>query len=222
MFTRMVGFALAISMVVSGAHTPPLPAQDTEEVAKLRLELEAARLTLKKAQDDLVRLKVAEADLKKIISLREQAIIALQNSVADFRTKALANEQLARALRDRNEQLLKEVQALSVRVAKDSAAPPLDSKPPLAANPPKKMLKGKIQRIDPNNLVTISIGKDHGISVNHTLEVFRTEPEPRYLGLVRIIEVSADTCVGRPILPPGATKRQKLLVGDNAWSKLSE
>ena len=44
--------------------------------------------------------------------------------------------------------------------------------------------------------------RDDGVSEGHTLEVLRMQPEPRYLGTVRILEVSGAEAVGKFIRPP--------------------
>ena len=58
------------------------------------------------------------------------------------------------------------------------------------------------------------------MEIGHTLEVFRLAPQPKYLGLIRIISVTDDSAVGRLTAPPGA-QTPRLMVGDSAWSALS-
>ena len=87
-------------------------------------------------------------------------------------------------------------------------------------NPPKTFVKGRIEKVD-GLLVQISLGTDQGVNNNNTLEVFRTSPEPKYLGMVRIVDAKVNTSVGRLIVPAGTTVRPQLREGDNAWSKLT-
>jgi hypothetical protein len=186
--------------------------------------VETADAKLRKAVSDLEALKVAEADQKAIIKMREQTIIALQDDVNKYRTKAIANENTANAFRDRNEQLLKEVQDLGQKLAVALAGPGAGGLPtvrnPNEPNPPSTFVKGKIQKVDASGLVQISLGTDQGVNKNNTLEVFRTQPEPKYLGMVRIVDANFNSSVGRLIVPAGATVRPQLREGDNAWSKL--
>jgi hypothetical protein len=186
--------------------------------------VETADAKLRKAVSDLEALKVAEADQKAIIKMREQTIIALQDDVNKYRTKAIANENTANAFRDRNEQLLKEVQDLGQKLAVALAGPGAGGLPtvrnPNEPNPPSTFGKGKIQKVDASGLVQISLGTDQGVNKNNTLEVFRTQPEPKYLGMVRIVDANFNSSVGRLIVPAGATVRPQLREGDNAWSKL--
>jgi hypothetical protein len=56
--------------------------------------------------------------------------------------------------------------------------------------------------------------------VANTLELFRTTPEPKYLGMVRIVSVTSDSAVAR-VMIQGTAAAPTLRVGDHAWSKLS-
>ena len=89
------------------------------------------------------------------------------------------------------------------------------------ANPPSGMVKGKIEHVDAkdNTLVQISVGTDQGVNKNNTMEVFRTTPSPKYLGMVRIVDSQPHRSVGRLIVPPG-TSRPQLQEGDLVWSRL--
>jgi hypothetical protein len=187
-------------------------------------EIENKDTQLRKNVSDLEALKVAESDLKTIVKNREQTIIVLQDDVNKFRTKAIASEQSANAFRDRNEQLLKEVQDLGQKLAVALAGPGSGGLPTVKnanePNPPSTFVKGKIEKVDASGLVQISLGTDQGVHKNNTLEVFRTQPEPKYLGMVRIVDANFNSSVGRLIVPAGTTVRPQLREGDNAWSKL--
>jgi hypothetical protein len=188
------------------------------------MEIETADTKLRKVLSDLEALKVAEFDLKKIVKDREQTIVLLQDDVNKFRTKAIASEQTANAFRDRNEQLLKEVQELGQKLAVALAGPGSGGlstvKNANEPNPPSTFVKGKIEKVDASGLVQVSLGTDQGVQKNHTLEVFRTQPEPKYLGMIRIVDANFNSSVGRLIVPAGTTVRPQLREGDNAWSKL--
>jgi len=197
-----------------------------EKIFELQQKAELADTKLRKTVTDLDTLKIAEADLKNIVKDREQTIVKLQDFVKEFRTKAIANEQLAKSVQDRNEQLLKEVQDLGQKLALKNAGGGTEGglpsvRNPNEPNPPSTFVKGKIEKVDSTGLVQITLGTDQGVQKNHTLEVFRTLPEPRYLGMVRIVNANFNSSVGRLVVPPGTTVRPQLKEGDNAWSKLS-
>jgi hypothetical protein len=66
-------------------------------------------------------------------------------------------------------------------------------------NPPRGDLEGIVRRVDSSGLVTISIGSDAGLQKGHTLEVYRMGKNPRYLGRIKIVDVSANQAVGKAV-----------------------
>jgi hypothetical protein len=71
-------------------------------------------------------------------------------------------------------------------------------------NPPPENVEGLIKTIDPrSNLMTLTIGSDAGLSRGHTLEVYRLNrmvpDQSKYLGTIRIVEVTATQAVGQPV-----------------------
>jgi len=74
--------------------------------------------------------------------------------------------------------------------------------------PPVPNLEGIVTANDANNgLIKINLGSDSGIDKNHTLEVFRLNP-PKYLGTIRIMTVTPNEAVGKPITKPLAPIQQ--------------
>jgi len=194
-----------------------------------KIELDDARLSLTKARTDVERLKVAEADLRGIVKEREAKILDLQDKNAKLGVAAIASEQKAVTAAERNQELLKQVQDLTAQMNQIKLAgatgqvPGITVKTGTTLNPPPTLVKGKIERVDPadKTLVEISLGTDQGVNKNNTLEVFRTSPEPKYLGVVRIVDANFNKSVGRLIVAPGTTVRPQLQVGDSAWSYLT-
>jgi hypothetical protein len=85
-----------------------------------------------------------------------------------------------------------------------------------AKNPPAENVEGLIKQIDAKSgLVTITLGSDAGLAKGHTLEVFRLSPAPKYLGTIRIVEVTATQAVGRP-----TERTAALQLGDRVASQL--
>ncbi len=97
----------------------------------------------------------------------------------------------------------------------------LDEKPPrrpFIANPPVVHVRGKVIRIDAEqDLAEIDLGADHGLKAGHTLEVFRLQPRPEYLGMMRILQVTPQQAVGRMI---GLHSKKPLEVGDSVVSTI--
>jgi hypothetical protein len=185
-----------------------------------------ADLTLQKALGDIERLKVSEGDLKKIIKDREQSILTLQDEVKKYRTEAIASDQLAKQVSDRNQELLDQISKLTLALERSKAGLGGADGPSLSVrgnepNPPATMVKGKVDRVDAKDstLVQISLGTDQGVNKGNTMEVFRTAPAPKYLGMIRILDAEPRRAIGRLIVPAGASRPQ-LLEGDLVWSRL--
>jgi hypothetical protein len=195
----------------------------------VKRKLVDATQTNQKTLADLERLKASEKDLKQTVKEREQAIQLVQDDVKKYRTDAIANEQLAKQLADRNQELLNQLLVLQEKYNKDILARGpggggSDTNIPKSANepnPPSTFVKGKVERVLPEDatLVRISVGTDQGVNKGNTMEVFRTSPAPKYLGMVRIVDASPNQSVGRLIVPTGSARPQ-LMEGDSVWSKL--
>jgi hypothetical protein len=85
-----------------------------------------------------------------------------------------------------------------------------------AKNPPADNVEGLIKEVDPKSgLVTITLGSDAGLAKGHTLEVFRLSPAPKYLGTIRILEVTVSQAVGQP-----TDRSATMQVGDRVASQL--
>lgn len=199
-----------------------------QKVNDAQMKAKDADFNLQKVVSDVARLKTSEATLKGVITEREKSILDLQEQVKKYRTEAVANEALANQLQDRNKELLDQLQKVSVELARRKAFTSTtgDDGPRIEAhyndaNPPSTMVKAKIERVDPkdNTLVQISAGTDLGVNKNNTMEVFRTSPSPKYLGMVRIVDASPHHSVGRLIVPAGVSRPQ-LQEGDLVWSRL--
>ena len=100
--------------------------------------------------------------------------------------------------------------------------PGADNVPAANPNPPAASVKGRITKIDKTDrtLVTISIGSDEGISTNNTLEVYRLQPTPQYLGRLLIRETRNHEAVGQ--LMKSSVQAGPLQEGDQVASSLQQ
>lgn len=79
-------------------------------------------------------------------------------------------------------------------------------------------IRGVIEKVDPMaGLVQISIGSDGGLKKGDLLQVFRLQPEAKFLGDVRVEEVTPTRSVGRYLGGAASLPR----VGDHVASKLA-
>jgi hypothetical protein len=84
------------------------------------------------------------------------------------------------------------------------------------ANLPPAGLEGTVKAIDAKSgLLTITLGSDAGLRAGHSLEVFRTTPEPTYLGTIKILTVSQAEAVGKMT---SSLARDKVQIGDRVTS----
>jgi hypothetical protein len=86
-----------------------------------------------------------------------------------------------------------------------------------AKNPPAENVEGLVNKVDPQSgLVTISIGSDAGLAKGHTLEVYRLKPQPKYLGTLRVMEVTPHQAIAQPV----GRMQAKVEAGDRVAGRL--
>jgi DNA repair exonuclease SbcCD ATPase subunit len=214
-----------------------------EALKAARDDADKTRADLKRATEDLAQekqktqqveavVKTDEAELKKHEDeaevsrkrLQEQAtqIAGLLDEKNKYRDQAVAATLAQKSLQDRNMQLEKEKDQL----ARDNQRLIANGGTLVAANkvrdvnPPAEDVEGLIREVSPDGLVRLTIGSDAGLAKNQTLEVYRLNdkaPEQsRYLGRIKIVEVSANEAVAQPVRKPTAPFQ----VGDQVGSRI--
>jgi hypothetical protein len=154
---------------------------------------------LKRRQDEVKSLEGRLADTNA-------RYLRLQGDFKQEQDKEMAatiayNSEHERNLRllDMHKTVVQELDAAKKRLANLGAA----TQVAMTRNPPPEDVEGIVTESDAKTgLATISIGSDHGLSVGNTLEVYRTKPEPKYLGTIRILDTQAHQAVGRLTAPP--------------------
>jgi hypothetical protein len=195
------------------------------QIDDLKNKLKDGDLSVAKSQAAVARMVTEVAHLNTVISAREKHINALDGDVKKFRQEAISNENLARTLQARSEELVKQVQEINSELARVKAGAggteTSIARNPNEPNPPSVRVQGEIEAVDKldRGLVQISLGSDNGVNKNHTLEVFRLGSQPEYLGMVRIVDASAHKSVGRLVQLNGvAGGRKTLQAGDKVAS----
>ena len=200
-------------------------AQKLFDLKNKEFELQAkdAQTILEQALDTKKRLAEEIGLLNKTIAIRESLIVKLQADTNLFRVQAQNFEALAKARQLQTEGLLEKIRELTKHIIRlEGGVDPKRSDNPNEPNPPKNAVNGKIEKVDAkdSSLVHISLGIDHGIQKGHTLDVYRTRPEAKYLGMIRIVEVSDRSSVGRLVTSVNSANRAMLKEGDLVASKL--
>lgn len=86
-----------------------------------------------------------------------------------------------------------------------------------ASNPPPGEVEGLVKQVDAGSgLVTITVGSDAGLAKGHTLQVYRLQPAPKYLGRVRVLDVKPQEAV----VKPDGKVTEPIRPGDRVASKL--
>ena len=200
-------------------------AEHEAKVLDLEFALKEKALTATQAKETLARL-ASEIDILKItIKDRETSIVGLEAKVKEIRSTATYFEGIAKNRQIQNENLLETVRTLSKEVARLEAgvggasggAPTVSN--PNEARPSALQINGKIELVE-GSFVQLTVGTDHGLQKNNTMEVFRLQPVPKYLGMIRIIDAKAHKSVGQLI--PTSLAAPQLREGDYVTSKLTK
>jgi len=213
-----------------GAKDKDLQLANAEKEA-LKLQLQAADINAKKAQEDVQSYIKLAADRLKAIEDREAAILAEGARYRDEKKKTTELRELVDRQQLRNESLEQEYRKAQLKIQELLAqgtsgsggpAPVNSAKKPNDPNPPPKMVRGKIEKIhkDDRSLVQIDVGLDQGVDKNHTLEVIRLGPEPQYIGMIRIIDADFHSARGRLIRGQFAGPAKTIREGDQVVSSL--
>lgn len=182
-------------------------AEANRKQAQAKAELDDYKKT--KDADDKLRKTSAEEtkrrgleveNMQKAIAQRETRIAELDAQSRDFREKFIQTDVALKSTKQREQELLaqnielnKEVERLKSGTATASARGSETKKPP-------EDVEGQITEVDAKaGLVTISIGSDSGLSKGNTLEVYRLQPEPKYLGTIMLLDVRHHQAVGKPV-----------------------
>jgi hypothetical protein len=209
-------------------------AENDLAVVKKQLEDEQTNYKTLKAQYDAEKDKVTKADTTVAssasdISRREEEVKRLEDTVkADndrikelvdtsnqLRDRAVAAEIESKSLKDRNGNLVAKLEEMSKEVIRAKNGTAGGGVTASAKNPPPENVEGMVTKADASGLVTLSIGSDDGLLKGHTLEVFRMNPA-KYLGTVRVIQVTPHEAVAQPVSRPVAPLQQ----GDKVASKI--
>lgn len=160
--------------------------------------------TVAKSSQTLVTLRQDDVDqLRKTLKTETDLNNQLVKDNADLKQEAASAKIERNSLLDRNKDLeanLREMAQTLVRERANRGAGGATARN--GKNPPPDDVSGLIETADSSGLVTITIGSDAGLHKGNTLEVFRlgrTAAQSKYLGTIRIVELTAHKAVGQPI-----------------------
>jgi len=158
-------------------------------------------------------MKRLDVQIKTLTDQRNASLIE-QNKLRD---RSIAVEIENKTLKDRNNQMALQLENMgkdNIRLRNLGGASGGGTM--TAKNPPLENIEGIVTKTDTQSgLLTLSIGSDAGLTKGHTLEIFRLSPN-KYLGTVRIVDVTAHEAVARPTSRPTTPIQQ----GDRVASKI--
>ena len=191
----------------------------TNKSQEADLARERAEATKTQATIEVQRMTADVEHLKETLKKQMAANTELVNQNNTLRQEKVAADIKANALSDRNKQMEEKLQDLArdlARLKSPVAATGVGAK--AGKNPPADSIEGLIRQVD-GGLVKITIGSDAGLVKGHTLEVFRLSSVPeqsKYIGTIRIIDVSNTEAVGQPMGRLAAP----IEVGDHVASRI--
>lgn len=172
-----------------------------QEAANISRQFENAQNLAKRHQEELLLRQKDVLSLRDDLQKREAEIADVRADITRARNQAIQSDVAAKSFKDRLEQLERTYQEL-VRTVETrdavAAGPKGKAEERLTLKPPAEEVKGLVRGVSGDgNLIEITIGSDDGIGLNNTLEVYRLQPKPEYLGVIRIIDVRPDRAVGK-------------------------
>jgi len=200
----------------------------TKSIDELKNQMESLRkqLTEEKAKattlanmeqgfkTDAERRQADSKVLRESLKVEMDKNFKLEQDKNSYRDLKVAAEIERDTLKNRNAALEQQIQDLARNLAqaKSNLGAVGAGK---GANPPPENIEGQVTRAD-GNLVSISVGSDNGLSRNQTMEVFRLGQNPRYLGRIRLVEVTPTKAVGQLVGRPS----QPIQTGDRVASRI--
>ena len=175
-------------------------------------QIEQLKKELKEARKEIEKLRVEVEKLRKEKKWRDEQ--------AEFERLCKEHEALKKELEALNERLISEYEKLlKERQPSDLPGEQLWDPPPreeLKIPKPPRDIRGVITGVA-DNLATVSVGSDQGVKVDQIFQVYRLEPEPQYLGILKITNLETHRAAGR--FTP-ATSNTKMKKGDTVTTKI--
>ncbi len=199
--------------------------QNDSQAKKIRQLLEMIRQRDRRIQDLSLRVNILEKKLREKnkgakTKKAKRGNHNLSKRVNDLELSLATKNRMIKSYKDRNLILLNRIRELEIRIAQLATSSSKEKKFPQSdqkLNAPGESVKGKVLKVDAaNKIVEISLGREDGLRKDHTLEVFRTQPRPTYLGMIRIIAVETNRSVGMMV-----GRNLEVKVGDEVASKLN-
>lgn len=195
-----------------------------EEYKKLEANLAAQTINVEStAVASAVREKEVD-ELLGILKTTQDRVVDLEKEVRaerEEKNRVLVRETFYRARSSALENQLKDaVRDLeqAQQLARSAGATPAGGDRSRGEdNPPEGYLEGRVLSVDgTGNYIRISLGRDAGVKLGHTFEVFRLGEDATYLGKVQITSVDTRQALARRL----KTRADRIRTGDQVASRI--
>jgi RNA polymerase sigma factor (sigma-70 family) len=180
-----------------------------ENVYRRQVGREDARDLLRQLQEQLERQQKEQKRLQELLELLKQHLATQHRADAPDPAVALRQRKALEAIEAATAELLDATRAnpAQQRVVADfiqavtrlrdrlANAPPPPK--PKVERPAGESVEGVVREVSPEGLLKISSGSDAGVQPGQTLDVYRLKPEPKYLGKITVMSVTAHEAVAK-------------------------
>jgi len=208
----------ALLIMLHGAGGTAAWTLDETELDKFADEKD---IVLQTAVAESSRRQEQNAQMSEILKAEVIRNKEISKKLEDTRAEEINQRIAAQTFKSTNERLevqLREM-AKDMERTKSGGSSALTQVNKASKNPPPDNIEGMVKVADASGLIKISIGSDAGLIKGHTLEVFRLSSvatQSKYLGTVRILEVTPNEAVAQPVKPLS----DKPIAGDRVASRI--
>lgn len=181
---------------------------------------ERSEVLLKQAEVEVARRQKDVEQMRDTLKSEMAKVVALVQEKNSLLERTTAAEIQTRTVLEINRRMEYQLQEMARDMARMKASGTAATVTKTGKNPPPEAVEGLIKETDPSGLVKLTIGSDSGLLRGHTMEVFRINrnnpAQSKYLGTLRIIEVSPQEAVGQPM----GRMQDAIKRGDNVASRI--
>jgi hypothetical protein len=192
--------------------------QDT--VDRLTQQNQTLEAQLKQAKEDIAKATAAlesatteqgqrKVQTDELIAVRDQLLkektelVTVKTNLQDELSQTKNDLEILTARAAEMEQTLQQYQSWIVRNNKGVMPTQAQLEDRGDMSPPPDV-EGRVTEVDETGrFIQLSIGADDGLQNGHELNVWRTTPEPKYVGKIRIFDVRPTTAVAQPLYTTG-------------------
>lgn len=176
--------------------------QLTRDMSELRKKQTSSTAVTEASQQEVIRRQADVEQVRANLKSAREENVKLVLDKQNLLDRAVAAEIQMKTVKDTNERIEKQLQELTKELVRMRSGVGTGAVARTGSrNPPPENIEGLVRQASADGLVTITIGSDAGLSKGHTLEVFRLSSVPhqsKYLGTIRILEVTPTQAVGQP------------------------